>query len=50
MPSTESVGKLFFGHFAFCTHRNSEYKRLGNCWHQYTCRDCGYRWEVDSSD
>lgn len=47
---SESVGKLHFGRFAFCQHKSADYKRLGNCWHHYTCRDCGYKWEVDSSD
>jgi len=26
-----------------------EYRQVGNCLHQYTCRLCGYTYRVDSS-
>lgn len=32
-----------------CTHTETTHRLLGNCWHEYTCTVCGYRWEVDSS-
>lgn len=32
-----------------CTHK-LEQKRLGNCCHEYICYECGYRYQIDSSD
>lgn len=32
-----------------CQHSKSVSKKLGNCWYQYTCQDCGYQYSVDSS-
>lgn len=35
--------------FAFgCEHQYAS-KKLGNCWHRYTCMNCGHSHEVDSS-
>jgi hypothetical protein len=31
-----------------CEHEFQE-RRLGNCWHEYKCKHCGGRYEVDSS-
>lgn len=31
-----------------CAHRIKE-RTIANCLHEYTCRDCGHRWQVDSS-
>ena len=25
-------------------------KKLGNCWYEYTCKVCGIRYNIDSSD
>lgn len=32
-----------------CTHKYSE-KKIGNCLHEYTCSECGDRYEIDSGD
>ena len=32
-----------------CVHEY-EYKLLGNCWHGYTCKHCGYSYTIDSGD
>lgn len=42
--------KLAFGRFKFCKHEHKTCKNLGRCWNRYTCNDCGYSYEVDSSD
>lgn len=33
-----------------CKHKNINSKNLGRCYNEYTCKDCGYAWRVDSSD
>lgn len=33
-----------------CQHKHQTVKQLGNCWRGYTCSDCGYYYEIDSSD
>lgn len=33
-----------------CEHKNITGKNLGRCWNEYTCKDCGFHYEVDSSD
>jgi len=33
-----------------CKHKNVTSKNLGRCYNEYTCKDCGYTWQVDSSD
>ena len=42
--------RIWFGKFAFCNHDHTDGKNLGRCYNQYTCKDCGYSWAVDSSD
>ncbi len=32
-----------------CKHEY-DYKKLGNCYHGYTCKHCGDRYEIDSGD
>ena len=32
-----------------CTHKFIE-KKLGNCWYQYTCANCGESHQIDSGD
>lgn len=49
-PHGESVGRVWFGLFAFCEHKNVTQRNLGRCWNEYTCRNCGHSWEIDSSD
>ena len=34
--------------WAICKHE-FEQKRLGNCWHLYTCKHCGLKYDVASS-
>ena len=33
-----------------CDHSNSETKTIANCYHKFTCLDCGFTTNVDSSD
>ena len=46
---TKDAGKVWFGSFAFCKHEHPTQRNLGRCWNRYTCGDCGFSWEVDSS-
>lgn len=32
-----------------CVHEY-DYKLLGRCYHGYTCKHCGYSYEIDSGD
>ena len=32
-----------------CVHEYN-YKRLGNCYHGYTCKHCGFKYDIDSGD
>ena len=32
-----------------CQHEGAAHKSTGNCQHQYTCKSCGFIWDVDSS-
>ena len=32
-----------------CKHEYTSYQR-GRCWTQYTCKHCGYSYDIDSSD
>lgn len=45
--STEEARFYLIG----CEHtNNTESKKLGRCWYGHKCLDCGYTWEIDSSD
>lgn len=42
-------GKVIYRRWGLCIHTFEE-KRLGNCYHGYTCTKCDARYTVDSSD
>lgn len=44
------VGKIWFGRFAFCEHKNTKRTNLGRCYNRYDCLDCGRSHTIDSSD
>ena len=43
-------GRIHYGTFAFCEHRNQKATNLGRCYNRYDCLDCGHSWTIDSSD
>jgi hypothetical protein len=41
----------FFKAYRFgCEHKKTLTKNLGRCYNEYTCKECGYVWTIDSSD
>lgn len=36
--------------FHFCPHPSWRSVNLGRCYNRYTCNECGYSYEIDSSD
>lgn len=43
-------GRIHYGTFAFCEHRNQKIVNLGRCYNRHDCLDCGHSWTIDSSD
>lgn len=43
------AGRMRYFRFG-CAHRRVTHENPAMCQHVYHCQDCGWRWEVDSSD
>lgn len=43
-------GRVLWWRFGACLHENQTQRTVGRCLTRYTCADCGYTHDVDSSD
>ena len=43
-------GDIYWWKFAHCWHEHQTSKNIGRCLNRYTCTDCGYSHDIDSSD
>ena len=43
-------GEVEYYRFGECFHDNMSRRTIGNCLNEYTCKDCGYKTVIDSSD
>ena len=44
------AGRVLWWRFGACLHANQTRRTVGRCLTRYTCTDCGYTHDVDSSD